>query len=100
MLNEKILKILKENRGEYISGTVIAKSLDLSRTAVWKHIEGLRKAGYKIDAIPAFGYRLASSPDILTPVEIGTGLRTRYIGKKIHAFSITDSTNTRAFELA
>lgn len=100
MLDEKILKLLKENRGDYLSGTEIGKNLDLSRTAVWKHIGSLRDAGYNIEATPNLGYRLESSPDILTPVEIGTGLRTKVIGKKVHAFSITDSTNSKAFELA
>lgn len=100
MLDEKILRLLKENRGEYVSGAEIGKYLDLSRTAVWKHMEGLRKAGYDIEAAPNLGYRLLSSPDLMTPAEIGTGLRTKYIGKKVHAFSLTDSTNTKAFELA
>jgi BirA family biotin operon repressor/biotin-[acetyl-CoA-carboxylase] ligase len=98
--DEKILKLLRENRGEYISGAEIGKKLELSRTAVWKHIGNLRKAGYEIEAVPALGYRLLSSPDLLTPAEIGAGLKTRYIGKRIHAFSITDSTNVKAFELA
>lgn len=100
MLNEKILKLLKENRGDYTSGTEISRSLDVSRTAVWKHIEGLRKAGYNIDAVPSSGYKLVGSPDILTHAEIHPGLKTKYIGKNIHAFSLTDSTNTKAFELA
>src|SRR3990172_3576194 len=100
MFDEKILKLLKENRGDYTSGTEIGKDLDLSRTAVWKHIEGLRKAGYNIEAVPSFGYKLVGSPDILTHTEIDAGLKTRYIGKNIHAFSLTDSTNTKAFELA
>jgi len=65
MIDGKILKLLKENRGEYISGTEIGKNLDLSRTAVWKHIKGMREAGYEIDAIPNLGYRLLSSPDRL-----------------------------------
>lgn len=100
MIDEKILKLLKENRGDYISGAEIGKGLELSRTAVWKHIGNLRKAGYDIAAAPNHGYRLLSSPDLLTQAEIGTGLRTKHIGKNIHAFSLTDSTNTKAFELA
>lgn len=100
MIDEKILKLLKENRGEYISGSEIGKNIDLSRTAVWKHIKGMREAGYEIDAVQNLGYSLLSSPDLLTQAEIGTGLRTKYIGKKVHAFSLTDSTNTKAFELA
>ncbi|MDO8445812.1 MAG: biotin--[acetyl-CoA-carboxylase] ligase [Deltaproteobacteria bacterium] len=98
--DEKILKLLKENRGVYTSGVEIGKNLDLSRTAVWKHMGNLRKAGYEIDAIPNLGYRLLSSPDLMTSAEIESGLKTKYIGKKIHAFSLTDSTNTKAFELA
>lgn len=100
MISEKILNLLKENRGEYISGGEIGKYLDLSRTAVWKHIGRMRKSGYEIEAVPALGYRLLSSPDLLTHAEIAAGLKTRYVGKSVHAFSTTDSTNTKAYELA
>ncbi len=40
--------------------------LNVSRTAIWKHIKSLRESGYKIESVTNKGYRLISSPDIIT----------------------------------
>ena len=55
---ELILSFLTEGGDEFISGAALSDKLGLSRTAVWKHVESLRKLGYRIDAAPARGYRL------------------------------------------
>lgn len=64
-MKEKILKILKENN-DYISGEKISNILNVSRTAVWKNINSLKENGYEIDSVSRKGYRLISSPEILT----------------------------------
>ena len=63
---EKLLAMLEENRGIYISGEEIAEKLELSRTSVWKAIASLRKQGYRIDAAPNKGYMLPFETDILS----------------------------------
>ncbi|MEZ4600421.1 MAG: biotin--[acetyl-CoA-carboxylase] ligase [Syntrophotaleaceae bacterium] len=97
---EQILKLFHDHAGEYLSGERISRDLGISRTAVWKRIEQMRSLGYRIDAVPSRGYRLASTPDILLPEEIRNGLDIRRIGREIIFFSSTDSTNNRAHELA
>ncbi|MBO8144119.1 MAG: biotin--[acetyl-CoA-carboxylase] ligase [Thermodesulfobacterium sp.] len=62
-----ILKLLKAK--EIISGEEIAKSLGISRTAVWKHIQDLKKKGYKIETTPK-GYRLINNQDLLNEEEL------------------------------
>jgi len=62
-----ILKLLKTE--EIISGEKIAKSLDISRTAVWKHIQDLKKKGYKIETTPK-GYKLINNLDLLNEEEL------------------------------
>lgn len=44
------------------SGEAIATELDITRAAVWKHIDGLREAGFVIDSSPE-GYRVLDHPD-------------------------------------
>lgn len=74
-MKEEILDILKNADG-YISGERISEMLNVSRTAIWKHIKSLRESGYKIESVTNKGYRLISSPDIITESGIKSGLTT------------------------
>ena len=42
LIKGKVLKILEENKGRNISGEEIAKTLNISRTSIWKAINSLR----------------------------------------------------------
>lgn len=100
MNNEKIIRLLKETN-DFVSGAEIANILEITRTAVWKRINALRKKGYTIEASPAKGYRLIKSPD-LSIEEIRSSLsgRSKIIGSEIIFFDTINSTNTLAIELA
>lgn len=100
MLDEKILAILRNNRDTYVSSEELTKLADISRAAIWKHIEKLRGEGYEIEASPHLGYRLASIPDSLIPQEIKWRLKTKLLGKNIISYRKVDSTNDIAYELA
>ncbi len=95
-VGKEILQILRKNKDDFISGEDLAKKFNVSRTAVWKSIQRLRKKGYKIIAQKKEGYRLINIPDFLLPTEIQDGLKTKFIGKKIYYFKQTDSTNEQA----
>jgi BirA family biotin operon repressor/biotin-[acetyl-CoA-carboxylase] ligase len=97
--DQKIIELFRKCPGAIISGEQIANILNISRTAVWKHIRSLRARDYLIDAVPSRGYRLLNSPDILVADEITPGLLTRRVGKKIICLTQTDSTNLVAFAL-
>lgn len=100
-MKESILRLLKKNCGAYISGEEICKSLKVSRTAIWKHIQALREEGYEIEARPHFGYQLTRIPDRLYPEEIKEGIRTRVMGRnKILHFPTISSTTEPAREEA
>lgn len=58
---QKSLDILSD--GEWHHGSKISEVLELSRTAVWKHINVLKSLGYEIDVSKAKGYRL-TKPNI------------------------------------
>ena len=95
----RILELFRSGDG-FVSGEALSKLLGMSRTAVWKHVKGLRSNGYLIEAVPAKGYRLLSSPKLLTPLGIGAGLVTRRIGSKLVCLAETESTNAVAFTMA
>lgn len=95
-----ILDVLRANGGTFVSGEDISHMLDVSRTAVWKHIQGLRREGYIIDSNPRQGYKLTATPDLLLPKEILHGLQTSRLGRTIYHFMTIDSTNQEAKRLA
>jgi len=84
----------------FVSGEQISQELHVSRTAIWKHINALRSAGYVIEAVPSRGYRLLSAPDLLNVDEIKALLDTRTIGGRLECLDETVSTNSDAFRLA
>ncbi|MCF6093351.1 biotin--[acetyl-CoA-carboxylase] ligase [Microaerobacter geothermalis] len=99
-MREEILRLFKEADGEFLSGEKLSQLLNCSRTAVWKHIEELRKEGYQFEAVKKSGYRLVKSPDTLLAEEIKANLNTSMIGKKVAYFHQVDSTQFKAQHLA
>ncbi len=97
---ELILAFLVDSGDDFTSGEALSDKLGLSRTAVWKHVEGLRRKGYRIEALPAQGYRLLEVPDRLTQLELSPLLNTQDLGRTIHSYASIASTNDLAFGLA
>lgn len=98
-VDAKILELFHSGDG-FVSGAALSKVLGMSRTAVWKHVKGLRADGYQIEAVPARGYRLVSSPKLLNRHEITAGLVTRRIASSLVCLKETESTNAVAFKMA
>lgn len=99
-MKETVLAVLKEQAGAYVSGEELSNRLQVSRTAVWKHIGGLRDEGYEIESSPRLGYRLVGVPDLLLPLEIQDGLETEILGRHIEHRRTVSSTNRLARDLA
>src|SRR5580698_5968347 len=96
----KILSALRENSGG-VSGAELAERLGVTRAAVWSHIEELRRLGFGIVAGPHSGYRLTDEPDALLADDLLARLgRSRIIGRDIHVFQETTSTNDVVEKLA
>ncbi len=100
IMKEKILKLLKDSGNEFVSGEKISEALGVSRAAIWKYINIIKEDGYEIEAISRKGYRIISTPDIITYEEIKNYLHTEYIGKNIIYYDSIGSTNSKAKELA
>lgn len=93
-MKQKILELLKKHFGEYISGQRISEELGVSRAAVWKHMNALKEEGYEIESVSRKGYKIISTPDVLTYNEIEDLLKTKSIGRKIQYYKSIDSTNS------
>lgn len=87
-----ILRQFKKNPNQYISGELLSKKLNVSRSAVWKNIEQLRQTGYEINACRNKGYLLVGEPDLLD-IEL-------LQEKGIYYMESIDSTNLAARQLA
>lgn len=97
MKTDEVLNLLRENKERYFSGEEISKKLKVSRSAVWKEMQSLRKLGYEIEAQPHLGYRLLSVPDRMFADELKHELHTQFIGQQIFSYESLDSTNDAAF---
>ena len=82
-MREKILKDLHENKNQYISGEELSRKYQVSRTAIWKHINNLKLQGYIIETMKHRGYRLIDRCKKIIPEIVRTELKTHEIGKNI-----------------
>ena len=94
MSREKVLSLLRDCQGEYLSGEAMSRELGISRAGVWKAIEGLRQEGYVISSAPNRGYCLEDAPDLLRAGELSGPLTGSLVGSKLLCLDIIDSTNT------
>ncbi|WP_232939433.1 biotin--[acetyl-CoA-carboxylase] ligase [Exiguobacterium aurantiacum] len=93
----KVLNLLQD--GAVWSGQELARQLNISRTAIWKHIETLKQDGYAIETIPRKGYQLFGQTDRLDEPAFVSFRKGRF-GQVVHAFEQIDTTQRIAHELA
>ena len=98
-MKDKVLAFLKEQE-EYRSGEEISQKLGVTRAAIWKAIKKLQADGYEIESSTKKGYKLLSSPNVITPSEIKHNLCTEVLGQDIYYKGEIDSTNNQAKVLA
>jgi len=84
-----ILSELLTASPDYLSGQSLARTLGMSRVAVWQYMEKLRGQGFEFEAKHACGYRLAATPLELHPTYIELLLRSH--GRNTLPFTLYDS---------
>ncbi|WP_044336372.1 biotin--[acetyl-CoA-carboxylase] ligase [Rossellomorea aquimaris] len=99
-IKKKLLHALSESDQEFLSGQALADIAGCSRTAIWKHIEELRKEGFVLEAVRKKGYRIIETPDSVTESKIRLGLQTKTLGRVIHYEESVQSTQRIAHVLA
>lgn len=98
MSQQRVQEALQAAEGAYLSGQELSRTLGISRAAVWKAVEVLRRQGYDIEARTGRGYRLVGVPDLLTQETV-----ERYLIRPRDNFRVlseTDSTNSACRRLA
>ena len=101
MSRQTVLALLRQREGDFVSGEEISRLLGLSRTAIWKAVDALRREGYLVEARTGRGYRLLDAPDALTEPEIRRFLgETGQVGRALVCLKEVDSTNLYAKQLA
>lgn len=98
-LRMKMLDAFTKSGDEFVSGQHLADVLNCSRTAVWKHIEELRKEGFILEAVKRRGYRIIKAPEHFGADEIRFGLQTEKLGRNIHYEESVGSTQKIASRL-
>jgi len=99
-IRKKLLDAFTNAAGSFLSGQHLAELMGCSRTAVWKHIEELRKEGFELEAIRNKGYRIVKTPERITADEVRFGLSTTFIGQNIHYEESVESTQKIAHRLS
>ncbi|MBQ3425401.1 MAG: biotin--[Clostridia bacterium] len=94
-VKDDVLGLLTDRDGP-LSGEWLARKLGVTRNAVWKAIEALRREGFVIEAATNRGYRLVSGPEILSIPQIKKWMRPGEIGTPMEIHSRLDSTNRLA----
>ena len=98
MTKDQVLEKLLEAQEGFVSGEALARELCLSRAAVWKAVEQLRREGYRIESVPHRGYCLTDAGSRLSVAGIRRTLRHRDLD--LRTFRCIDSTNTALKHLA
>lgn len=99
-MRNEILDYFRKANGAFVSGEQISKDLNVSRTAIWKHIKVLKERGYIFESSTRKGYRLIYAPNLLTPLELEGVLHTETFGRRVVYMSCTTSTNEEAKRIA
>lgn len=90
----ELLKLLQD--GRFHSGEALGARLGISRTAIWKQLQGLEaEFGVEVFKVPGRGYRLSSPMIMLDAEQISRGVAD--LGWPIMVESSVDSTNAEIF---
>mgnify|MGYP003615794596 FL=1 len=90
---DRVLQILYRKNGECVSSSEITGELGITRSAVFKIINELKKQGFDIESIHHRGYRLGNEKDIISPEIINEIIEKEGKNRRIQYFKRIDSTN-------
>lgn len=91
-VREYLIKALAN--GDFISGQELGDQLDISRTAISKHVKALIDMGLDIYSVTGKGYKLAQRLDLLRKDEILTLLPEEILPCEVEVHNLIDSTNS------
>ena len=98
-LKSDILSALERSGGAPVSGQELSERFGVSRSAVWKAVNALRRDGHDISSSTNIGYSLVSESDSISAEGIRAALPESRRGIDIEVLSETGSTNNEAKRL-
>lgn len=98
-MKDEILQRFLNAQGEPISGQQLAEDFEVSRTAIWKHMQTLQQEGYQFETLKKRGYRLIATPDKVDIGQLKQFLQTKCYGQHVHYYESVESTQLIAHEL-
>ena len=98
-LKSEILSELERHRGTPLSGQELSEKYGVSRNAVWKAVNALKKDGHHITPSTKLGYALEKESDVLSPEGIRAALPPRLRDMDIRVLAETGSTNNECKRL-
>ena len=93
---DSVLKILEQNKGDFVSSRILTEETGVSRNAVWKAVNDLKASGYEIESVTNKGYKLEEGSDIISLQAIDQFLKNKKLLDKISVFDELESTNMTA----
>ncbi|OUR62351.1 biotin--[acetyl-CoA-carboxylase] ligase [Colwellia sp. 39_35_sub15_T18] len=91
-VREHLIKALAN--GGFVSGQELGNQLDISRTAISKHIKALMSMGLDIYSVTGKGYKLSQPLSLLSANKIFSALPKNSIMPEVEVHSLIDSTNS------
>ena len=91
---DKLLALLINKAGDWVSGEAIAQQLGITRTSIWKSVKKLESQGHLIESVRGQGYRYLEGTKI-SAVGIKKYLKSDV---DLKVFDTIDSTNVYARE--
>ena len=97
---QQLLRLLAD--GAHRSGTELGAALGVSRTAVWKALDGIAALGIAVERVPRQGYRVPDGIDLhdAERIRAALGRAARPLLAELRVLTVTDSTNETAKEFA
>ena len=92
MIREHLIKALAD--GKFISGQELGDQLNISRTAISKHIKALIEMGLDIYSVTGKGYKLSKPLNLLNQQKIIAAMPKGSTVPEIEVHSLIDSTNS------
>ena len=99
-MKNKILKVLIDQKDGYISGENLSQMFGVSRTAIWKHIQTLKKEGYQIVSVTNKGYHLKRKSSDVDQIALDQMILNSGLIKQVVYLDQVDSTNMEAKRMA
>ncbi|RPF55788.1 biotin--[acetyl-CoA-carboxylase] ligase [Aquisalibacillus elongatus] len=96
---KQLIDFLSNHQG-YVSGQELSEQLNISRSAVWKHMNHLKKEGYQIEGITNKGYRIIEIPNQMNESSLQWNLQTKWLGQSLIYKESVRSTQLVAHDLA